>query len=252
MIWPALDTDERALAFLKRKPFAHRGLHNAARGIPENSLAAFDRAIEAGWGIELDCRLTVEGDTVVFHDATLDRLTDKTGPVNRYNRPQLERIKLKNGENIMTLANVLLHIKGRVPVLIEAKVDGNNYQPLCFSIRRAMEGYRGPAAVMSFNPNLPGWFARHQVKIIRGLVMTEAERRPLSKWDLRRRLKRQASVWRAKPHFIAYDVDKLPSKFVEEARGQMPILTWTVRDEIQRAAAARYADQMIFETAPAI
>ena len=251
MIWPTLDTDERVLGFLKRRPFAHRGLHNAALGIPENSLAAFDRAIEAGWGIELDVRLTVEGDTVVFHDSTLDRLTDMRGPVDRYTRIQLERIKLKNGETIMTLANVLLHIRGRVPVLIEAKVENNNYQPLCFSIRRAMEGYRGPAAVMSFNPNLPGWFARHQVKIIRGLVMTEEERKPLSKWDIRRRLKRQAAVWRAKPHFIAYDVDKLPSPFIEEAREQMPILTWTVRDEAQRAAAAKYADQIIFETTPA-
>lgn len=251
MIWPTLDTDERVLKFLKRQPFAHRGLHDASLGIPENSLAAFDRAIEAGWGIELDVRLTVDGDTVVFHDATLDRLTEARGPLDKYTRIQLERIKLSNGETINTLANVLIHIRGRVPVLIEAKVDNNNYQPVCFSIRRAMEGYRGPAAVMSFNPNLPGWFARHQVKIIRGLVMTEEERKPMSKWDVRRRVKRQLSVWRAKPHFIAYDVDKLPSPFIEQARQQMPVLTWTVRDETQRDLAAKYADQIIFETAAA-
>lgn len=252
MIWPTLDTDVRALGFLKRQPFAHRGLHNAALGVPENSLAAFDRAIQAGWGIELDVRLTVDGDTVVFHDQTLDRLTEAHGAVDRYTRVQLERIKLKNGETIATLANVLLHIRGRVPVLIEAKVDKNNYPPLCFSIRRAVEGYRGPLAVMSFNPSLPGWFARHHAKIVRGLVMTEEERRPISKWDIRRRLKRQASVWRARPHFIAYDVDKLPSRFIEEAREQqLPVLTWTVRDEIQRAAAAKYADQIIFETSMA-
>lgn len=251
MIWPTLDTDERVLKFLKRQPFAHRGLHDVSLGIPENSIAAFDRAIEAGWGIELDVRLTVEGDTVVFHDATLDRLTEARGPVDKYTRIQLERIKLSNGETISTLANVLLHIRGRVPVLIEAKVDNNNYQPMCFSIRRAMEGYRGPAAVMSFNPNLPGWFARHQVKIIRGLVMTEEERKPMSKWDVRRRVKRQLSVWRAQPHFIAYDVNKLPSSFIAEAREHMPILTWTVRNEAQRDAATKYADQIIFETSAA-
>lgn len=248
MFWPALDTDERALAFLKRQPFAHRGLHDAGAGIQENTLAAFDRAIEAGWGIELDVRLTLDGDTVVFHDETLERLTDMKGPVSRYARVQLERARIKGtDETLQTLSNVLMHVRGRAPVLIEAKTTGNNYLPVCFSVRRALEGYRGPAAVMSFNPNLIGWFSRHAPKIVRGLVMTDEDYRPLSRYDLRRRIRRQASVWRARPHFIAYDVDRLPSPFITAARQRMPVLSWTVRSPEQRAIAAKSVDQIIFE-----
>lgn len=249
MFWPALDTDERALAFLKRQPFAHRGLHEAEAGIQENTLAAFDRAIAAGWGIELDVRLTLDGDTVVFHDETLDRMTDMNGPVARYTHVQLERARIKGtGEALQTLSNVLMHVRGRVPVLIEAKTSGNNYLPVCFSVRRALEGYRGPAAVMSFNPNLVGWFAHHAPKIVRGLVMTEEDYRPWSRYDLRRRLRRQAMVWRARPHFIAYDIERLPSPFIAAARQRMPVLSWTVRTPEQRAVAAKSVDQIIFET----
>lgn len=251
MFWPEQDVDERVLAFLKRQPFAHRGLHDAGAGVPENSFAAFDRAIKGGWGIELDVQLTLDANTVVFHDETLDRLTDATGPLARRTRVQLERVRLKGSdEPIHTLANALMHIRGRAPVLIEAKTVGNNHNQVAASVRRALEGYRGPAAVMSFNPNVLHWFARHAPRIVRGLVMTEEPRRPLSRYNLRRRIARQASVLRAKPHFLAFDIRRLPSPFVAAARTRMPVLTWTVRTEEQRAVAAAHADQIIFEVAP--
>jgi glycerophosphoryl diester phosphodiesterase len=143
-----------------------------------------------------------------------------------------------------------MHIRGRAPVLIEAKTSGNVYLPVAASVRRALEGYRGPAAVMSFNPNVLHWFARHAPRIVRGLVMTEDPRRPFSRYNLRRRIERQLSLMRAKPHFLAFDVRRLPSSFVASARSRMPVLTWTVRTEEQRAIAAQHADQIIFELAP--
>jgi len=251
MLWPKLDTDTAALAWLKRQPFAHRGLHNAAMGIPENSWAAFDRAVEAGVGIELDIQITRDGDVVVLHDSTLDRMTGVRGPVNQRGRDEIRKLKLLGtDEGIHTLHDTLIRVRGRVPVLIEAKVPPKqDYAPICFAIRRALEGYRGECAVMSFNHKLVGWFYRHHPKVQRGLVMTEAERgAALSRYDIRRRLKRQHAVRHAHPMFIAYDVAKLPSPFIEEAREKdRPVLAWTVRSNAERKVAAQYADQMIFE-----
>lgn len=237
-----------ALAFLTRQPFAHRGLHDARANIVENSLAAFDRAIEAGHGIELDVQLCFDGDVVVFHDATLDRLTDRTGVVSRLSRSELEKIKLKGtDETIHTLHAVLMHIRGRVPVLIEAKTPSASYLPICFAVRRALEGYRGALAVMSFNPNVTGWFARHAARVPHGLVVSD-ETRHQGPLGMRRKLERLLSVWRAQPQFLAYDVRSLPSPLTTAFRARnLPVLTWTVRSASDRKRAEAYADQMIYE-----
>ena len=112
-------------------------------------------------------------------------------------------------------------------------------------MRRALEGYRGPVAVMSFDPRAVGWFARHAPHIVRGLVVTEEGRRTLSG-----RFRRHLSLWQAKPEFLAYDVRDLPSRFAaaQRARG-LPLLTWTVRSEELAARARVHADAAIAEGA---
>lgn len=248
-IWRKSDVEAQALDFLTAQPFAHRGLWDVAAGIPENSIAAFERAIAAGVGIELDVRLTRDGDVIVFHDETLDRMTDGHGEVVRHGRDVLRGMTIKgSSEKLKTLHDVLIQIKGRVPVLIEAKTSPGNHAPVCFAIRRALEGYRGAHAVMSFDPELVGWYARHVEKVVRGLVITEKERRALSRWNLRHRITRQFAVRRANPHFLAYDVRRLPNPFVESAReAEKPVLAWTVRSEGEAALAAGHADNIIFE-----
>ena len=249
MFWPKVDTETSDLGFLTRQPYAHRGLYDAERGIPENSMVAFDRAIARGYGIELDVRMTRDGDVVVFHDPNLDRMTSSKGQVSQMSWQQLRGVRLKGSmETLQTLHDMLLHIRGRVPVLIEVKATQNKYLPACFAVRRALEGYRGKAAVMSFHPGVPGWFAEHAPKIVRGLVMTESESRPLSPYNVRKRLRRQLLVWKAQPHFIAFDIRRLPSSFIAAARARgVKTLTWTVRGEAAHALAARCADQVIFE-----
>lgn len=249
MFWPTLDIETSALDFLTRQPFAHRGLHDADRGIPENSLAAFDRAIERGYGIELDVRMTRDGDVIVFHDPNLDRMTDVRGQIARMSWQQLRQIRLKGSrETLQTLHDVLLHVRGRVPVLIEVKATENRFLPACFAVRRALEGYRGSAAVMSFHPGVPAWFAEHAPRIVRGLVMTENEGWAFSPYDLRKRLRRQLLMWKAKPHFLAFDIRRLPSPFTAAARERgFKVLTWTVRGDAAHALAGRCADQVIFE-----
>lgn len=241
---PPPDRSDRLQALIAQ-PFAHRGLHGPGR--IENSRAAFLAAIDRGHGIELDVQVSRDGAAMVFHDRALDHLTGEQGQVAALDASALQRIGLKgSGEAIPTLAEVLALIAGRVPLLIEVKAQRQFSRPLCRSVAAALDGYRGPVAIMSFNPRVPRWFAGHRPLLLRGLVVTE-ENRGGRRGALARRL---ASHW-ARPDFLAYDVRDLPSAFAARARRrELPVLTWTVRTPDQRAAAASHADQIIYEDRP--
>lgn len=229
------------LTELFAKPFAHRGLHGA--GTPENSRTAFRAAIEAGHGIELDVQASADGEAIVFHDYELGRLTDATGKLAESSAAALGAVPLKGEtEGLPTLAEILALINGRVPLLIEVKSPGRRIGALSGAVARALESYIGPVAVMSFNPAVPRWFARHCPDVLRGLVVTE-EGEPE-----RGRFKRRLSLWWSKADFLAYDIRDLPSAFAK-ASG-LRVGTWTVRSEAQRATAAKHADQIIYEAQP--
>lgn len=231
----------KRIGFLSRQPYAHRGLHGS--GTPENSPAAFAAAIAIGHGIECDVQLSRDGEALVFHDYDLDRLTGQSGLVADRPASALTRIALANGETIPRLVEVLALVDGRVPILIELKSKFGPATALCLAVRRALEGYRGPAAVMSFNPEVPRWFATHAPRIIRGLVVTEADDH-----GLKGRAKRHLALWRAKPDFLAYDVRDLPSAFAASNRERgIPVLTWTVRDPETERVATLNADEIIYE-----
>lgn len=235
---PSSPSRQAELADLIAKPFAHRGLHG--KGRPENSRAAFEAAIAAGVGIELDVQGSVDGQAIVLHDYELERLTEGDGAVRTLGAAELGRIRLKGSdETIPTLKEVLTLIAGRTPLLIEIKSPGRRVAGLSRAVLRALEGYGGPAAVMSFNPGIARRFARAAPDMLRGLVVTE-NRAPWRRW-IRRRL----ALWWARPDFLAYDIRDLPSRFA--AASGLPVLTWTVRGDEERARAAQYADQIIYE-----
>ncbi len=240
LIAPAPAPDR--VAFLKAQPYAHRGLHGG--GIIENSRAAFRAAIAMGHGIELDVQAARDGEAMVFHDATLDRLTTSTGDVAAHTPAELAQITLRGtSETIAQLPEILALVAAQVPVLIEIKVKGPRVAPLCLSVRRALEGYRGDAAVMSFNPLVGAWFAENATRIVRGLVVTEEDKR-----GAKGSVERWASMAKAKPDFLAYDVRDLPSKFAAAARARgLPVLTWTVRDANAERCAFAHADEAIYE-----
>ncbi len=242
--------DPARTAFLARQPYAHRGMHGG--GIIENSRAAFSAAIAGGFGIELDVRMARDGAAMVFHDATLERLTDATGTVAEMRGDELARIALKGtAETIPMLVEILELIAGRVPLLIEIKAKHEPVGPLCLAVRRALEGYRGPVAVMSFNPDAGRWFRRHAPKRIRGLVVTEEQAQGIDA-RLRGGIARLISLFRARPDFLAYDIRDLPSGFAARQRKRgIKVLTWTVRGSQQEETAARHADEIIFEKVPA-
>ena len=210
----------------------------------ENSRAAFRTAMATGHGIECDVQVSKDGVAFVFHDYELDRLTDESGLVADHTAAELHRIKLKGtDETLPTLDEVLEIIGGKVPLLIEIKLNHHRINPLCLSVRRSLEGYRGPTAVMSFNPLVGRWFEKNGELIIRGLVVTEEGRK-----GLRGRFQRHAALWKAAPDFLAYDIKDLPSSFAESQRQRgLPLLTWTVRTPQQEAIALNAADEIIYE-----
>jgi len=230
------------VAFLKGQPYAHRGLHG--NGVLENSPAAFEAAIRLGHGIECDVQAAEDGRAFVFHDYELDRLTERSGPIANLRSEDIDRIALRDGHGkIPRLRETLDQIAGRVPVLIEIKSRNRRVGPLCLSVRRALEGYGGKAAIMSFNPLVSAWFRSNAEHIVRGLVVTEENSR-----NWRGRIARHRNLWIAKPDFLAYDIRDLPSRFAgsQRARG-LPVVTWTVRSAEQEQTALRHADEPVYE-----
>lgn len=234
--------EPRRTAFLRARPFAHRGLHG--HGTVENSRAAFRAAVAAGHGIECDVRISRDDVAFVFHDAALDRLTHASGAFAAQPARALGQIRLKGSdEAIPALAEVLALVAGAVPLLLELKAPGAQVAPLCLAVRRALEGYRGAVAIMSFNPEVPRWFGNHAPRLPRGLVVTEQDD---GLW--RGRIARRLALWRARPEFLACDVRDLPSRIGEAARRRgLPLLTWTVRDCVPGRHPVPHADQIIYE-----
>ncbi|HEX9932591.1 MAG TPA: glycerophosphodiester phosphodiesterase family protein [Allosphingosinicella sp.] len=230
--------------WLTAQPFAHRGLHGA--DIVENCRAAFEAAVAAGHGIELDVQASRDGEAIVFHDYDLERLTGQPGRVRDRTAAELQEIAVRgSGERIPTLLDIVHLIDSRVPMLIEVKAPSRRVAALCASVLRAVRDYRGYMAVMSFNPEVGRWFWNNGRGISRGLVVTERNR-----GRVHGGAERRLSLWRARPHFLAYDIEALPSAFAREQRRRgLPVLTWTVRGVEQRQRAAAYADQIIYEAA---
>jgi len=237
--------DPARVSWLAGQDYAHRGLHGP--GAPENSISAFAAAISNGMGIECDVQKSADEKAMVFHDWELDRLTGETGAVAARMSAELAQIPLTgSNDRIPSLRDLLGFIRGRVPLLIEVKAKRHRRTtPLCLAVRRALEGYQGDHAVMSFDPRVAHWFRRHSPRTVRGLVVTEENARTVNG-----RLFRHWCLWHAKPDFLAYDVRDFPSGFAAAQRKRgLPVLTWTVRSAELREVAGEYADAPIAEGA---
>ena len=240
------------LYWLKR-PIAHRGLHDAAKGIVENSASSVRAAIGAGLAIEVDLQCAANHMPIVFHDATLDRLTSEMGPVAARSVDALSRIPLRNSADcILSLPALLTLINGHVPLILEVKSTWTRDGAFERNIAKMLESYPGPVAVMSFDPYSVAAFREAAPQLPRGLI---AERfddprlwPQLSPWQ-RFQMRHLLTAALARPNFIAYDIKALPAAAPLIARFLfgLPLLTWTVRTKEERERALRYADAMIFE-----
>lgn len=231
----------RAPRWLTERPIAHRGLHDLAAGRPENTIAAFEAARHAGYAIECDLHLSSDGVPVVFHDETLDRLTGEAGTVGARSAAELGRIPvLGTQEPIPTLDDMLALVAGRVPLVIELKPAGTRGAGLAGTVVERLRSYDGPAALMSFEPDLVAAVAAAGPEIPRGLT---AEGR------LRDGLRHLRTSRRLDVQFISYNIDDLPTFGPVAARRiwGVALLCWTVRSPAQFEKAQKWADQITFE-----
>jgi glycerophosphoryl diester phosphodiesterase len=235
----------RKLEWLGSCTYAHRGLHGP--GVPENSLGAFAAAVVRGLGIELDVQCSSDGQAMVFHDWDLDRLTGESGPLAARSASALGRIVLAgSGEGIPSLRQVLDEVAGRVPLLVEIKTRRETrVPPLCLAVRRVLEGYRGPHAVIGFDPRVIRWFAVYSPLTPRGLSFTDDGNK-----SLLRRIRRRLALRHARPDFITYNIRDLPDRFAARQRRRgLGLVAWTIDTPELAARAAHHADAMIAEGA---
>jgi glycerophosphoryl diester phosphodiesterase len=238
------------LDWLTARPVAHRGLHGA--GAVENTPTAFSAAIAAGYAIETDLQITADGEAVVHHDAALGRLTEGSGRLAAMTAADLKRAPFKaSADRIVTFGELLDLVAGRATLLVELKSLGDGDARLPLRAAQVLGPYGGPAALMSFDPLQIAVVRAAAPALTRGIVAERAHGRPGegfgARW--RRAAAYMAHLARARPQFVAYSVEDLPAlppRFARRVLG-LPVLTWTVRTEADRARAARWADQIIFE-----
>jgi glycerophosphoryl diester phosphodiesterase len=245
-------TARRRLPWLFAPPIAHRGLHDAAGGVPENSRAAFATAVEAGYGVELDVQPSAEGEAMVFHDDALARMTGAAGRVWERRASELAALRLAgDGETMPSLAETLAVVAGRVPLFVEIKYRGGRaIGRLEARVAALLAGYGGPVAVQSFEPRLLAWFADHAPDLPRGQISGDYRRyreAPLSfaaRW--RRTMLGYTAL--ARPDYIVYEWRALPNPATRAARREgLPVLAWTVQSPAEYDHARRHADNVLFE-----
>src|ERR1700704_3408801 len=243
----------RAPDWLTARPVAHRGLHDVSRGIIENMPAAAQAAVDGNFPIECDIQLTADGEAMVHHDDALGRLTEGSGALLGKTAAELKAVKFKNtDERMMTLGELCTLVAGRVPLVIEVKSRFDGDRKLVKRMAEILAGYSGPAVGMSFDPDQVLALRELMPQLARGIVAerdyTETDW-PEASVEQRRGMMHLRHAFRTRPHFVAYWVDELPAVAPWIARNVfgLPLLSWTVRTPEQRARAARYADQMIFE-----
>jgi glycerophosphoryl diester phosphodiesterase len=231
------------LAWLTAQPIAHRGLHDANRSVPENSLAAFSRAIEHGFAIECDLHLSSDRVPVVFHDATLERMCGDLRHVDEVSAEELISLPLAgSAETIPSLSQMLAVVNGSVPIIAELKgTDADSDQDFIERLRPLVETYSGPLALMSFDE----WLVRKAAETFGARLpvgLTAEGTRP-------EELERHSALFAGRCGFTSYNVHHLPNAFTDDVRGSLglPVISWTVRTPDEVTRSTRHADQMTFE-----
>jgi len=233
------------LAYL---PVAHRGLHDVARGVPENSLAAFDAAVAGGYAIELDVRVTRDGRAVVFHDAELARMTGAAGAVGEASSDDVARLRLLDtDQGVPFLGDVLAHVDGRAPLLIEVKREGEEAGSVEGATLAVLERYAGPFAVQSFDAQTLAWFARRVPGIALGFLYstrTGALRRGRAFLEALERLHARTPL-----AFLGLDDGGLPLDLTATAAlgSRFTLLAWTITSPAAERGARRWCHNIIFE-----
>ena len=227
--------------------YAHRGLYDNQRGIPENSLPAFRAAAEKGYGVELDVQLSSDGYVVVFHDDTLDRVCGVHGNVSDFSLAELQQMRLLDTEETIPLFTDVLAVlqQGAGPAIVELKSGKRNVE-LCEKTCGILNAYPGIFCVESFDPGIVDWFRKNAPELIRGQLAQPAENyasgtNPVLAWLLAG----CRFSFRNRPDFIAYRVGFRPARILRMRRKGILLIGWTSRDHEKDA---KENDGVIFES----
>ena len=230
---PRMENPEE-LEALKKYDYAHRGYHDGDAGVPENSLAAFKRAVECGFGIELDIHLSKDDHLVVMHDSSLKRMCGEDVRVEDLTWEELQAYHLQETEEkIPDFAQVLEVVDGKIPMVIEVKPVGGNHAQLCEKVCEALEDYEGLYCIESFDPRAVAWVKENKPQIVRGQLLTylrkhgETSYPAILDFALRNLL---TSCW-TKPDFIAYHIEERNNVSLKLCRKLYSVceFDWTVR-----------------------
>ena len=230
-------------SWLVNNYIAHRGLHDEES--PENSLSAFQKAIDKKYPIELDVRLLADNTVVVFHDEKISRMTSGDKYINNMTKEELKDYFLSNSkENIPTFKQVLDLVNGQVPLLIEIKNDGNPGE-LEKQTLKLLKEYNGEFAIQSFNPYVVEWFKDNAPEITRGILSSYFKGEKLACYK-KFALKRMLLNKKCEPQFISYDYRNVPNRYLKKYE-KLPLLVWVVSSQQAYEKVVKYCDNIIFE-----
>ena len=244
-------TTSRAVDFLTARPIAHRGLHDFARGVVENTASAFAAAIANRYAIECDLQLTRDGEAVVFHDEHLERLTEGHGMVKDLTAAEMKQLAIRNStDRVQTLSEMLSQVEGQVPLVIELKSHWDGDERLAKRAVEVLREYTGLYCLMSFDPDVIATVRRIAPNTIRGIVAERADDSYYSWLPLPKQMELRtfSHVARTRPDFVSFYYEQLPWAPITALRAAgMPVITWTIRSPQQAVKARRCSDQITFE-----
>lgn len=230
--------------------YAHRGLHDNEREAPENSMAAFRKAVKAGYGIEMDVQLTKDKVPVVFHDFTLKRVCGQEGKVCDYTYEELQKFTLcKSEERIPRFQDVLQLVSGRVPLIIELKIEWMDVM-VCPLADQLLREYQGIYCIESFNPLALLWYRRYHNEVVRGQLSDGFLKSGEFKGPLYWFLQNLLLNWMTKPDFIAYNhkyADTVSRKLCKSLYKNLSV-AWTIKSQQELEAARKSFDLIIFDS----
>lgn len=249
MIMPGLRREPSTASFRKWL-YAHRGLHDNASNAPENSLRAFQKAVTAGFGIEMDVQLSKDQVPVVFHDNTLKRVCGAEGKVKDFTYDELQQFRLcGTDQRIPKFEEVLKLVDGRVPLIVELKIDSTDLA-LCPIADGLLSTYKGMYCVESFNPLAVRWYRKNRREIIRGQLSDAFIKEGEYVGPLYFMMQNLLFNWLARPDFIAYNrkYPKILSRLLCRKLFGNTAAAWTVKSLEQLEEARKYFDIYIFDS----
>ncbi len=225
---------------------AHRGLHSET--VSENSMEAFRLAIERGYAIEIDVHLTRDDDLAVVHDSFLSRVTGKSGVVERLSTEELKDYRLRDGQRIPMLTDVLRLVDGRVPLLIELKFRRSFNEKQADVLLAQLESYarKDMIAMQSFHPKAVKYLKEHSNEYSVGYLSSYGL---IKNHNFLNYMLKALKFFRyMHADFVSYDINYLPNKYVNAKRKRgIQVLAWTINSKEKENKARRYADNIIFE-----